>query len=133
MMSEGGSPGKMIENSDRGITLNKPLAWTMAVAIVSCVWFGGVTIQRLQSTAEHLASAVSELQGDIASERAQAEIRDNGRRAQAEMLEQRIRTLETSSARQGVQFDTLKASIDEMKLQLRELTELLRDLKETRP
>jgi hypothetical protein len=39
-----------IENSDRGITLNKSLAWTILVALVSLVWWGGATITNLQGT-----------------------------------------------------------------------------------
>ena len=40
----------MIENIDRGVTLNKPLAWTMFVAVVTLVWYGGTTVTMQQAS-----------------------------------------------------------------------------------
>jgi hypothetical protein len=37
----------MIENSERGVTINKTLAWGMLLSLVSGVWFGGATIAKL--------------------------------------------------------------------------------------
>lgn len=42
----------MIENSDRGITLAKPLAWTILVTVVGAVWFGGGTIASIGASTQ---------------------------------------------------------------------------------
>ena len=47
----------MIENSERGITINKALAWTMLVSVAGLIWWGGGTLATLQSAAERASSA----------------------------------------------------------------------------
>lgn len=40
---------QMIENSERGITIAKPLAWTMLVGLVGAGWFLGERMQQVHS------------------------------------------------------------------------------------
>lgn len=110
----------MIENSDRGITINKPLAWSILVAIVAAVWFGGTTVASLQTSAERLGD-------DIALNR-NAMVTD---RASAAAIEGRVRALENASSRQDARFDALSRDLDEIKGAQREQNNLLRQLLQT--
>ena len=100
----------MIENSDRGITLAKPLAWSMLVAIIGAVWFGASTIAGLTSATQGVTSALAVMQAS------------NGQ------IEGRVRALENNASRQDARFDGLKQSLDEVKSQQRETNELLRKI-----
>ena len=107
----------MIDNTDRGITVNKALAWTMLVSVTGLIWWGGGTLASLQGAAERLTAALMETREMIVAER-----------ASSAQLEARVRTLENSAVRQDVRFDALSASIDELKQQARESNDLLREL-----
>lgn len=107
----------MIDNTDRGITVNKALAWTMLVSVTGLIWWGGGTLASLQGAAERLTAALMETREMIVAER-----------ASSAQLEARVRALENSAARQDVRFDALSASIDELKQQARESNDLLREL-----
>lgn len=100
----------MIENSDRGITLNKGLAWTILMALVSSVWWGGATITRLQSDVQGLTSAISE------------------RRTENGGLESRVRALENGSSRTDAQLDALGQALSEIRAEQRATNDLLRRL-----
>ena len=107
----------MIENNDRGITINKALAWTMLVSVTGLIWWGGGTLASLQGAADRLTSALTETREMIMAER-----------ASSAQLEARVRVLENSAARQDVRFDALSLSINELKQQARETNALLREL-----
>ena len=107
----------MIENNERGVTINKALAWTMLVSVTGVIWWGGGTLASLQSAADRLTSALTETREMIVAER-----------ASSAQLEARVRTLENSAARQDVRFDALSLSINELKQQARETNALLREL-----
>lgn len=107
----------MIDNTDRGITVNKALAWTMLVSVTGLIWWGGGTLASLQGAAERLTAALMETREMIVAER-----------ASSAQLEARVRALENSAARQDVRFDALSASINELKQQARESNDLLREL-----
>lgn len=114
-----GSP--MIENSDRGITLNKQLAWTIGTAIVVGGFWIGSTVTGLQTTTSRFSADLIEsrtaITADIAAEK------------QASMvLETRVRSLEVSTTRQDARFDALSRSLDELKSQQRETNDLLRQI-----
>ena len=100
----------MIENSDRGITLAKPLAWSMLVSIIGAVWFGASTIAGLTSATQDVTSAIAVMQAS------------NGQ------IEGRVRALENNASRQDARFDGLKQSLDEVKTQQRETNDLLRKI-----
>ena len=107
----------MADTTDRGITINRTLAWTMLVSLTGLIWWGGGTLASLQGAAERLTAALMETREMILVER-----------ASSAQLEARVRVLETSAARQDVRFDALSASIDELKQQARQTNDLLRDL-----
>lgn len=71
----------MIENSDRGITINKGLAYTMVAGLVSFGFYFGTTISDVQQS-------IQVLDGRLSSQATSS----NGR-------EMRIRTLETDASR----------------------------------
>ena len=100
----------MIENSDRGITLAKTLAWTMLVSVISAVWYGGSTVASLSYSTNSMVQAVSVQQAAISQ------------------VEVRVRALENDASRQDARFDGLKQSLDEVKSQQRETNELLRKI-----
>ena len=107
----------MIENNERGITINKALAWTILVSVTGLIWWGGGTLSSLQSAADRLTSALTETREMIVAER-----------ASAAQLEARVRVLENSATRQDVRFDALSVSISELKQQAKETNALLREL-----
>ena len=92
-----------IENSDRGITLNKSLAWTILSALAILIWWGGATLADLRSSTSMLAEALGENK--------QANV----------SVEGRVRVLENGQARGDVQFESLSSSINEIKDLLRDL------------
>lgn len=118
----------MIENSDRGITLNKGLAWTMLVAIVTAVFWGGRTVQGLVSSNEAITAAVQEQKASIAVVAASQNESQGEARRERSGLDSRIRTLESGQARGAAQYDSLSRSLDELKQSQREANELLRQL-----
>lgn len=109
----------MIDSTDRGITINKALAWTMLVTVAGLIWWGGGTLASLQGAADRLTTALMETREMIVVER-----------ASTAQLEARVRALENSATRQDVRFDALSVSINELKSQARETNTLLRELAE---
>ncbi len=109
----------MIDSTDRGININKALAWTMLVTVAGLIWWGGGTLASLQGAADRLTTALMETREMIVVER-----------ASTAQLEARVRALENSATRQDVRFDALSVSINELKSQARETNTLLRELAE---
>ena len=107
----------MTETTERGITINKALAWTILVSVIGLIWWGGGTRASLQGAADRLTSALTDTREMIMAER-----------ASSAQLEARVRVLENSATRQDVRFDALSLSINELKLQAREANTLLREL-----
>lgn len=107
----------MFEHTERGLMINKALAWTMLVSVAGLIWWGGGTLASLQSAADRLTTALMETREMIVVER-----------ASSAQLEARVRALENSATRQDVRFDALSVSINELKLQARETNTLLREL-----
>jgi len=107
----------MFEHTERGLMINKALAWTMLVSVAGLIWWGGGTLASLQSAADRLTTALMETREMIVVER-----------ASSAQLGARVRALENSATRQDVRFDALSVSINELKLQARETNTLLREL-----
>jgi len=97
-----------IENSDRGITLNKGLAWTMACGMVGAGLWVGMQLASVTTKMDQIS--------DVSVEAASARL----------SLEVRIRSLENTMAQTRVQFETLYQSLQEIKADQRESTTLLR-------
>lgn len=97
-----------IENSDRGITLNKGLAWSMACGMIGAGLWVGIQLASVTTKIDTMSSASSEA-------------------AAARMsLEVRIRALENAATQTRVQFETLYQTMQEIKEDQRESNDLLR-------
>ena len=104
-----------IENSDRGITLNKSLAWTMVTALMAAsLWLGG----NMASVSARM-DQFAEVSSVGFSERAELEIR--------------VRALENSMAQSRTQFEAIYGAIQDLKTDQREITNLLRQIVNERP
>lgn len=57
----------MAELADRGITINRTLAWTMLVSVAALIWWGGGTLASLQGAAERLTAARRDVRFDALS------------------------------------------------------------------
>lgn len=106
-----------ITTDERGITLNKSLAWTMLVAIVSAAFWVGVTVTQLQSDTMNFTDTLKDVKESIEADRLGATAR-----------EARIRALERDSAGQAARFDSLSSSMAEVKAELRQTNELIRQM-----
>ena len=106
-----------IENSDRGIPLNKGLAWTMVCGLIGVGFWVGIELASVTTKMDEL----SRTNGDAAAARSALEIR--------------IRVLENAATQTRVQYETLYQSLQEIKADQRESTSLLRQIlnERTRP
>ena len=100
----------MIENSDRGITLAKPLAWSMLCSVVAAVWWGGSTVSGLSTSIQTVTNVLTSLQ------------------AVNIQMDVRVRALESTSAASATRYEYLKQSLDEVKSQQGETNDLLRQI-----
>ena len=107
----------MTDLNERGITINRALAWIMLVSVTGLIWWAGGSLASLQGAAARLTLALTETREMIVAER-----------ASSAQLEARVRALETSAARQDTRFDALSVSINELKSQARDTNTLLREL-----
>lgn len=89
-----------IENSDRGITLSKPLAWTILVAVVS----GAVAAGNM------LGTQSAQLRSLSASMDAMAVDRDE--------LRSRVSALERDSSRDDARFDAILQGLARIDMRL---------------
>ncbi|MCF7725792.1 hypothetical protein [Sulfitobacter sp. M22] len=100
----------IIENSDRGITLNKGLAWTVGTGLIGAGLYVGLTIASLTTAVDNQNEQISE-----------ARQSRNG-------IELRVRVLENTAAGTEVQFRNLSSGLEEVKAAQRETNTLLRQL-----
>jgi len=97
----------MIENSDRGITLNKSLAWTVASALVIAgLWVGG-QVASLRGETEVLSQAINSLRVNI-----------NAAEARQTALTVRVRATETSLARQDERLSLILSALNKIDTRL---------------
>lgn len=80
---------KLIENSDRGITLNKSLAWTILTVLIGSGFYFG---SELRGMSENIKSAATVADGAAIERRA---------------IESRVRSLEQSKARDDERFTSI--------------------------
>lgn len=86
---------RMIENSDRGITINKSLAWSMLVAVVGGgIWLGSV-VTEAKNGVQNLSDRQSEDRGSIVANRdAIGRLQSSNAR-----IDQRLLSIEQSTQR----------------------------------
>lgn len=108
---------QMIENSDRGLTINKSLAWTIVSALVLAgVWVGIQTAT--------MASGIEDLKEDLDKAVVQAATEADKR----DRLAARVRALEAKSAARDASYAHLSRSLSDLQQQLGENNQLLRQL-----
>jgi septal ring factor EnvC (AmiA/AmiB activator) len=109
--------GKVIENSDRGLTINKGLAWTIVTALVAAgVWVGTQTAT-MSSGIDDLSDELDKLSAQISSEA--------GKRDQ---LAIRVRNLENKNAARDANYSHFSKRMQDVQTQLSENNRLLREL-----
>ena len=107
----------MIENSDRGLTINKGLAWTIVSGLVAAgIWVGIQTAT--------LSSGIEALQDDLTAAIQSQVVEENRRDA----LAARVRSLEAKSAARDASYDHLSRSLNDLKTKLSENNRLLREM-----
>ncbi len=109
----------MIENSDRGITLAKPLAWTILVGLVSAGIWVGTTSGSIRTELAALVDNVAEIQTGQS-------IREQRDREDRASIEARLRAVETSRAQDASEIGALRRDLGEFRNELKEATSLLR-------
>jgi len=100
----------IIENSDRGITLNKSLAWTIGCGLIGAGLYAGLNMATLTTRLD-----------DVSSRSAMA-TQDRSQ------LEVRVRLLENAQSQSTARFESLFQSLQELKTDQRESNRLLRQL-----
>ncbi len=93
----------MIENSDRGITLNKSLAWTVACGLVGAGLWVGVQVATLRGQTTNLAHTIDALRIDLTA----SEARQNA-------LTSRVRANETGLARQDERLSLILTTLNKI-------------------
>ena len=111
----------MIENSDRGITLNKTLAWVIVSALV--MGAGGVGVQSAT-----LTSGIEALQSDLDAVTRMLASEVSKRERMTDRLTDRVRDLEIRGSARDTSFTNLSANMQEMQQQLKENNRLLIEL-----
>ncbi|MGC4008860.1 MAG: hypothetical protein QM805_07715 [Pseudomonas sp.] len=97
----------MIENSDRGFTINKSLGWTILVSLIGLVWWGGTTLTSLQAATMALTAALQDTRAVIAQDR-----------TVSTQMEVRIRALETQAGRTDEKLSNILSSVTRIERQL---------------
>ncbi len=93
----------MIENSDRGITLNKSLAWTVACGLVGAGLWVGVQVATLRGETEGLAQTINGLRVDLTTSE-----------ARQTALTVRVRANENSLARQDERLSLILSTLNKI-------------------
>jgi len=97
----------MIENSDRGITLNKSLAWTVACGLVGAGLWVGVQVATLRGETQVLSQTINGLRVDLTA----SETRQTA-------LTVRVRATETSLARQDERLSLILSTLNKIDTRL---------------
>lgn len=103
----------MIENSDRGITLNKSLAWTVACGLLGAGLWVGMQVATLRGETAGLAQTINGLRVDLtASEARQV------------ALTSRVRANETALARQDERLSLILSTLNKIDNRLERMERL---------
>lgn len=113
---------RIIENSDRGITLNKSLAWTIAITFLAGAFWVGVQVTNASNGIHSLSESIQDL-------RAEATIRQEADRKQRIEVDLRLRSLETTRAADASEITALRRDLTDFRTELRETISVLRNMK----
>jgi len=109
-----------IENSDRGITLTKSLAWTLLVGLVAGGFWVGTELAQVQGKVDRLSQQFVDLKDDRALSLSSAE-------AAASQMTSRIRDLERNEARTSAQMAELARVLSRIENSLQSIDTRLRN------
>lgn len=117
-----------IENSDRGITLSKGLAWTILITVIGAVggggWWIGSNVTRLSAGIEQVNKELADLKDkDLADLKAGLTESNRAR----SMLEARLRGEERASAESARDLRHASEALREIKGTQKEILRILRD------
>jgi hypothetical protein len=105
----------MIENSDRGITVNKALAWTIVTGVLAGGFYMG---SQLAST----SAILQEIKAGSENSRIEMKRVTDG-------IDARLRAVETARASDATEIVGLRREIGDFRGEVRELTRLLREIR----
>ncbi|WP_065328169.1 hypothetical protein [Tritonibacter mobilis] len=103
----------MIENSDRGITLNKSLAWTMACGLVGAGLWVGIQVATLRGETAALSQTINGLRVDLTTSE-----------ARQAALTSRVRANETALARQDERLSLILSTLNKIDNRLERMERL---------
>lgn len=104
----------MIENSDRGITVNKALAWAIVTGLVGGGFFMGSELAGTKAI-------LTEMKAAAESSRLEMKRVTDG-------IDARLRAVETSRASDATEIIALRRDIGDFRREVRELTGLLQKI-----
>lgn len=108
-----------ITNEERGITINKSLAWSMVAGLVAAgLWFGTETAGT-KAAITNLSVTQAQRHSETLQYRREAE--------------SRLRALETARATDGSELAALRRDLTAFRADVRELTQLLRNFEDRLP
>jgi len=117
----------MIENSDRGITLNKSLAWTIGVSLMGGGLWIGVQVTSLSGDIQTMNAQYNELSVRIQDRYDHLSIRQNEDRADIRSQSMQISTMQTQNAR----IEQRLTNIDDISRRTSEsISELRREIRD---
>lgn len=93
----------MIEQSDRGVTLNKQLAWTVACGLVGAGIWVGMQVAGLSRDTQQLSASINTLRGELAASE-----------AREAALASRVRANETGLARQDERLSLILSALSKI-------------------
>jgi hypothetical protein len=113
--------GPRITNEDRGITLNKQLAWVITVGLICAgLWLGSEVVGTKNMVLDIRASQIRQ---------------DEDRAQYRRDVDQRLRALENARATDGSELSALRRDLTSFRAEIREditdLKDLLRETQQT--
>lgn len=106
---------QMIENSDRGITVNKALAWTIVCGLIGGGFFMGAELASTKAILTEIK------QGSENSRMEMKRVTDG--------IDVRLRAVEMNRASDATEIIGLRREIGDFRGEVRELTKLLREIR----
>ena len=101
----------MIESGERGLTLTRNLAWTIASALVAAGLWVGMQVATLRGDTLQLTRAIDTLRAELSAEITASEAREGA-------LAARVRANETSLARQDERLSLILSAINKIDTRL---------------
>lgn len=112
----------MITNEDRGITLNKSLAWTIGVALVSVGLFVGMELAATRTQQKNILEQLQAMQQASQTRQSEAALARS-------QLDTRLRAVETTTAADRSEITALRRELGDFRTELRQTVQILQQLR----